>query len=441
MTNQKWIAYALEQGFEAFEVYQLLEQNKSVSWFSGQVDSFVTSRVLGTSLRGIIGGKMANYSLEDPSDDNMEKVISGMIDQANAITSEEESVIRFPQETETVLSSKKWVRPSNEQIRELMKSLEEKAYAYDPRVVQVSGVSWDEVKTVRRIENSRGVRVEDGEYAQALFEGVAASENGQVKTGYKLEVIEDIAQFDQDEFVEKLCGDAVKQLGATSLPSGQYPVIIERGAMTSLFQAFTGLFSGDLISKGISPLKDKLEQKIFSDAITVVDDPRLCDAVSLANYDDEGCPTMTKTLVDGGVFKVIAHDSKSARKMGTESTGNGFRASYTSPVNVALKNCYIVPGERSLDEMCAAMGEGLVVTSLQGLHAGIDFVTTNFSLQCSGYWVKDGKRDHSVSLITIAANFLDLMKNAEEVGNDLKWSVGSVACPSVRFTSCAISGE
>ena len=90
MTNQKWIAYALEQGFEAFEVYQLLEQNKSVSWFSGQVDSFVTSRVLGTSLRGIIGGKMANYSLEDPSDDNMEKVISGMIDQANAITSEEE---------------------------------------------------------------------------------------------------------------------------------------------------------------------------------------------------------------------------------------------------------------------------------------------------------------------------------------------------------------
>ena len=127
--------------------------------------------------------------------------------------------------------------------------------------------------------------------------------------------------------------------------------------------------------------------------------------------------------------------------MGTESTGNGFRASYTSPVNVALKNCYIVPGEKSLDELCEAMGEGLVVTSLQGLHAGIDFVTTNFSLQCSGYWVKDGKRDHSVSLITIAANFLDLMKSAEEVGNDLKWSVGSVACPSVRFTSCAISGE
>ena len=441
MNNQKWIEYALQQGFEAFEIYQSLEQNKSVSWYGGQTDSFVTSRVLGTSLRGTMNGKMANYSVEDLSDSNMEKIISAMKAQAKAISSEEEAFIREPQETETVESDKKWVKPTNDQITDVLRIIEEKALGYDPRIVRVPMMSWEESKRTRVIVNSKGMSVEDSGYAQGVYAGVAAAENGQVKAGYKLKVVEDLSSFDADDFVEKLCGDALKQLGSTSLKSGQYPIIMSKEAMTTLLSSFTYMFSGDLISKGISPLRDKLGETVFSDKITVVDDPRLRDAVSIANYDDEGCPTREKKVVDSGVFTTILYDSKSAKKMGAESTGNGFRASYTSPVNVSPKNCYIVPGDKDLNALCEAMGDGLVITDLMGMHAGIDYVTSNFSLQCAGYWVKDGKRDHSVSLITMAANFLELMKNVEEVGSDIEWSFGNVACPSVRFTSCAISGE
>ena len=109
MNNQKWIDYALTQGFEAFEIYQLLGQTKAVSWFEGQRDSFVTSRVLGTSLRGTVNGKLANYSVEDPSDSNMEKVVADMKAQAEAITSDEEAIIRKPEDTDKVESIKNWV--------------------------------------------------------------------------------------------------------------------------------------------------------------------------------------------------------------------------------------------------------------------------------------------------------------------------------------------
>ena len=441
MNNQKWIKYALEQGFEAFEIYQSLEQNKSVSWYGGQTDSFVTSRVLGTSLRGTVNGKMANYSVEDLSDSNMEKIISAMKAQANAISSEEEAFIREPQDTEPVEPEKKWVKPSNDQITDTLRAIEEKALGYDPRIVRVPMMSWEESKRTRVIVNSKGMSVEDSGYAQGVYAGVAAAEKDQVKAGYKLKVVEDLSTFDADDFVDKLCGDALKQLGSTSLRSGQYPIIMDKHAMTTLLSSFTYMFSGDLISKGISPLRDKLGEKVFSEKVTVIDDPRFKDAVSIANYDDEGCPTREKKVVDGGVFSTILYDSKSAKKMGAESTGNGFRASYTSPVNVSPRNCYIVSGDRDLDALCEAMGDGLVITELMGMHAGIDYVTSNFSLQCAGYWVKDGKRDHSVSLITMAANFLELMKSVEEVGNDIEWGFGNVASPSVRFTSCAISGE
>ncbi len=441
MNKQKWIEYALSQGFEAFEIYQMLEQEKSVSWYEGQMDSFVTSHVLGTSLRGTVNGKLANFSVEDPSDSGMEKIVAAMKTQAEAISSDETAVIRKPEKTEEVKSLKNWVRPSNEQIRDVLDTLEKKIRSYDPRIVQVAGIHWQEVTTKREIVNSNGLSVEDGGYAQVLFAGAAAAENGTVKNAYKVEVVEDLGSFDLDGYVEKLCGEILKKLGASSIRSGQYPVILEKDAMTNLFTAFTGLFSGDLISKGISPLKDSLGKTVFSEKITVIDDPKLQDAITVSNYDDEGCPTRSKKLVDSGVFTTIAYDSKSALKMGTESTGNGFRRSYTSPVSVSPKNCYIVPGKKDLDELCASMGEGLVITTLMGLHAGIDFVTTNFSLQCEGYWVREGRRDRSVSLITMAANFLELMKSVEEVGSDLEWKTGSIACPSIRFRSCAISGE
>jgi PmbA protein len=55
--------------------------------------------------------------------------------------------------------------------------------------------------------------------------------------------------------------------------------------------------------------------------------------------------------------------------------------------------------------------------------------------------VKDGKRDQSVTLVTVAANFLELMKKVTDVGSDLDWKYRSVVAPSIAFASCAISGE
>ena len=120
---------------------------------------------------------------------------------------------------------------------------------------------------------------------------------------------------------------------------------------------------------------------------------------------------------------------------GTESTGNGFAG------GIAPMGCCIVPGDKSLEELCSDMDEGLVVTEIQGLHAGLDHVTADFSLQCQGYLVKNGKRDRSVSLITVAGNFLDLMKHVVAVGSDLDWKYRTVAAPSIAFESIAVSGE
>lgn len=441
MNKQLWIEKALSKGMECIEIYQSLQSKKEITWFEGQMDTMVSSKVLGTSIRGIVDGNMTNMALEDADDEKMDSILDHMIEQSKIVSTNEKDNLRKPEEITEVTNNRTWVKPSMEEIKEVLSTLEKKCLEYDSRVVQASYLCFEEAHGTREITNSYGVNVADEDMMQALVCSVVVSEDGEVKDDTDVEIIYDIKDFDMDKFVSKLCDNALLKLKTTSLPSGNYPVIFKTEAMTSLFACFTGLFSGELIFKGISPLKDKENTKIFSDLITIIDDPRNPDSLTVAAFDDEGCPTRRKVLVDKGVFTSMIHNTKSALRMKSESTGNGFKSGYASNVEVQPLNCFIKPGEKSLDEMCKDMNEGLVITELAGLHAGIDFVTTNFSLQCSGYYVKDGKRDHSVSLITVAANFLELLNDVVEVGSDLDWQYKQIVTPSIRFNKCAISGE
>ncbi len=127
--------------------------------------------------------------------------------------------------------------------------------------------------------------------------------------------------------------------------------------------------------------------------------------------------------------------------MQTESTGNGFKGGYASPVSVSPMNLYIEPGDQSLAQLEERMQDGLVITDLEGLHAGIDFVSTNFSLQARGCLVQGGKRTQSVTLITAAGSFMELMNDVTAVGSDIDWSYRQLVSPSILFGKMAISGE
>lgn len=441
MNKELWIKRAKELGIDELEIYEQLSVSRSLSWFEGKTDTFTTSRVLGISLRAIADGKQAEMALEQADDETMDEILGSLREQAKAVSSSDVSALRAPEETEEVKSKRHFVKPSVEAIQEALGEIEKKVLAYDPRIIQMGAAEWVEESTVRRITNSLGLHVEEEGCYQFLFAEAAAMDGEEVKTAYKVEIVEDLADYDRDLFVKKLSDELLGKLGGRSLPTGQYKIILEKDAMTSLFMVMSSMFSGELINKGISPVRDKMGEKIFSELITVVDDPKNTDCLEVANYDDEGCPTRRKELVKDGVFKMALHSTKTAMAAGTESTGNGFKGDYTAPVSVQPKNCMIVPGEKSLEELQEEMGEGLVITDLQGLHAGINPVTTDFSLQCQGYYVKDGKKAYGVTLVTVAANYLELMKDVVAVGSDLEWKYLPIACPSVLFKGAAISGE
>lgn len=441
MNKQLWMDTAKKLGIQEFEIYQSTTTEKEMTWFQGQVDTLVSSKVTGTSIRGIVDGKMANMALEEIDDSQCEKILHSLMEQALIVSSEEVDSLRKPESIEYVKKDVTWHMASTESVKKILESLESKILNYDSRIIQVGYLGYSQATGSRSIVNTLKMDVSDYDEMQYIVASVVVKQNEEIKDASLVEVVYDFDTYDLDSFVSNVCEKALKKLGASSIPSCTCPVIFEKDAMTSLFAAFTGLFNGELMYKGISPLKDKLNEQIFSDQITIVDDPKNTDCLSIANFDDEGCPTYAKTLVDHGKYVMMLHDTRSANRMHTSSTGNGFKSGYASSVSVQPMNCYIVPGNDSLEALCKKIQNGFVVQDLAGLHAGLDFVSTNFSLQCSGFWVKDGKRDKNVTLVTVANNFLDMMKHVISVGNDLDWSYHQVVSPSIAFEKCTISGE
>lgn len=66
-------------------------------------------------------------------------------------------------------------------------------------------------------------------------------------------------------------------------------------------------------------------------------------------------------------------------------------------------NFYFKPGKRTLEEMMASIGEGLVITEMSGMHAGANPVSGDFSLLSKGYTIENGRKGRAVEQITVAA--------------------------------------
>ena len=67
------------------------------------------------------------------------------------------------------------------------------------------------------------------------------------------------------------------------------------------------------------------------------------------------------------------------------------------------------------DALMQSLGDGLFVTELSGLHAGVNGVSGEFSLLCKGQLVKGGKALRPAAYITLGGTFLGLLQAVETV--------------------------
>ncbi len=444
MTNEQFIrdllAAAQKAGIGEAEAYYNQSESFQALVNKGELEQYEVNTSGGLSLRGLVGGKMGTAYTEAFDASAIDMLVQGVLQSAALITDEDEQFIFAGSPAyETVDGSGDLGEPS-ERI-DMALTLDRVGRGTDPRVTEMQYAMLQTGHEAVRIVNTHGLNLShEGDYCFA-FASVVAREGERVSTGGMVRTASDLKKLDPEAIAKEAVEEAVFQLGASPCESGAMPVIFNNYMMTAMLECFSGVFSAEAAQKGLSLLKDREGEMIAAPCVTIVDDPLKKGAMFSRPFDDEGVATYTKRIVEGGVLRTLLHNLKTAKKAGCASTGNAAKGSYASPVTVAPRNMTIQKGDKDLPALCAEVGQGFVITDLDGLHAGTDEVSGDFSLLAKGYLIEDGKKGRAIEQVTVAGNFFQMLKDIVAVGSDAKQSMSGFECPSVWVRSLSVAGK
>lgn len=429
--------------FDEYEVYYVDRESLSINVYNEEVEKYNLTTSYGLSFRGKINGKIGYSYTEILDEYAIEMLVKNAKESALTIENED---IQFIYEGDKEYSAVNTYYNTLENIPadkliDLALNMEKEAKTLDNRVVSFGGCGIGYNKAKYGIINSKGLNLENKSNLLSAYVVPIIKNQEDMHDGMGYIIATSLDEVNPKLLAQDGVNEALSRIGGRSIPSGKYNTIINNEAMVSLLSTFAGVFSGDAAQKGLSLLKGKEGEIIANKKVTLLDNPHLENGLASVPFDDEGVATKKKDIIHEGKLITLLHNLKTAHKGNTKSTGNGFKNSYASPVGVSPTNLYLEKGEKSFDDLLKEIGEGLLITEFAGLHSGANSITGDFSLAAKGFYIKEGKKEYPVEQITVAGNFFDLLKNIEEIGNDLKFPMSSVGSPSVKVDGLSIAGK
>lgn len=407
------------------EVYRINSKGCSIKMFEKELETYEVADVSTYNIKAKINNKIVQMDLDNINNpsrilDTLESIAISVDDESEEELAKNEDKIDGI-ETYTELDLNQVV---NDFI-EIYKLKDE--YRLLDKITLYFNSSYVE----RAIINSLGTDLKDSNYIIDLSAEVIVKDGEKVQTGY-FEL--PLKKYDIQLFKRKtvsLIEDTITKLNCSSQASSKYKVLLNNECVYEIINSLSEAFTEEQISKKVSPFTDKYQKKIFSDKITIVEDPSNSQYIGKRLFDDEGTPTYFKKIVEKGVFTSKLYNNKYASKANTTSTGNSY----------GVRNMYITPGNKTNDELLEEMKNGILIDNIEGLHAGFNKTTGNFSLQAEGYLIENGKKVKPLNMIVISTDIFELLSNVIEVGNDLEFFSINGGAPSLLVDNITIAGK
>jgi PmbA protein len=236
--------------------------------------------------------------------------------------------------------------------------------------------------------------------------------------------------------VGKRAGErAVKRLNARKAATAKVPIVYDPRVSRGLLGHLASAINGASIARGTSFLKDKMGERIFPAGMRIVDDPRRLRGLASKPFDGEGVATAKRNFVEDGVLQSWFLDMRSARQLGSQTTGHAARGT-GGPPSPSATNLYMAPGALTPAELMADIKEGLYVTELIGM--GVNGITGDYSRGAAGFMIRDGAIAEPVAEITIAGSLSEMFAHLTPA-SDLVFKRGTDA-PTIRVEGMTLAG-
>lgn len=436
---QDLIATAERAGADSADAVAMDGASVSHAWRLGKTERLERSEEGDIGLRVFIGQRQAIVSTTDRRPSGLRDLAERAVAMARVVPEDDYNGLADPGQIATEfpdLAIEDPVEPTPEQLIERARTAEEAALAVEG-VSNSEGAeaSWSRVSIALAASNGFA-----GHYSRS-YHAVGVSVLAGEGTGMERDYDHSVAVFAEDltdpaELGRRAAEKTVKRLNPRKVKSCQVPVVYDPRVAGSMIGHLAGAISGAAIARGTSFLKDKLDQMVFAEGVTIVEDPRRARGHASKPFDGEGLPTRRKSIIDKGRLTTWLLDLRSARQLGMESTGNAGRGA-SSPPSPSATNLWMEPGSVSRDDLIKGVDRGLYVSEMIGM--GVNGVTGDYSRGAAGFWIESGELTYPVSEITIAGNLKTMFANVTPA-DDLVFRFATNA-PTLRIDGMTIAGD
>ncbi|WP_294632023.1 TldD/PmbA family protein [uncultured Bacteroides sp.] len=422
--------FALKNGCQAAKVILYANSNTSFELRDAKMDRLQQASECGLGLNLYVDGRYGNYSTNRLNKAELEKFIKNGIESTRYLATDEFRVLPDPEryykggKPDLKLFDDRISGISPDDKVAIARAAAEEALGKDSRIISVessysdgenasyrlisngfegeSKSTWYSVSTSVAIKGEGEARPSDYWYGSSLFYDALP------KTGIGAKALERV----------------LRKLGQKKVQSGKYTMVVDPMNSGRMLNPVLSALYGSSLQQKNSFLIDKLEQKVVSDKLTLIDDPHVVGATGSRYFDGEGVATKRCPIFENGVLKTYFFDTYNAKKMGVAPTISG-------PSRLVL-----TPGDKDLNGLIADVSKGILVTGLNGGNSNSN--TGDFSYGIEGFLIENGKLTQPVNEMNVTGNFLTLWSSLAAIGNDAhkdrSWLIPSLVFEGVDFS-------
>ena len=323
-----------------------------------------------------------------------------------------------------------------------IKSLKDKVIEAENAGLNVKGVTnsegaeigWNKSKIY--LFNSNGLNVSYQSSSYDIYAVLIAGRGTLMEREYEFASSVFEKDLTKSSLLGKKAGElAVKKINPKKIKTSKIPVIFSPRVANSFLKHLSSAINGNSITRGTSFLKKKLNKKIFSSNINIIDNPLKKKGLQSKPFDGEGLETKKTQIIKNGELKTWFLDLATAHQLRLKSTAHASR-NISSPPTPSPTNLYFEPSNISPKSLIGNIKKGVYLTELMG--SSVNLTNGDYSRGGSGFWIDKGEITYPINGITIADNLNEMFKKII-LANDLEFKHG-LNSPTMLIEDMIVAG-
>ena len=428
----KALGYSKAQETDIF----LSAQDLGLSRFAGgAIHQNVAHADIMLNIRSVTGKRLGRATTNDLSDEGVRKAVEAA--HQNALLMPEDPAFQGlprPSDAVQVASFDEATALCSPETRaQIVRGVCLQGKEHD---LNVSGACRTGVQEIA-VVSSHGTRAyHAGTFAGLIINTMSGSSAGWAKGGsWRL------SDMDTEALGREAVSKAVDGREPVAIEPGRYPVVLDTYAVDDILEALSLYGMGaQAVQEGRSWMNDIIGDQAMSPNVTIWDDGSASHGWPVP-FDAEGMPRRRVDVNTGGVVNTPVHNSYTAGKEGTVSTGH--QAYFTGgPI---ASNLFMQEGGSSLEELIGSTERGIYITRFfyTRLAHSKGCVMTGMTRDGT-FMIENGQITHPVKDLRFTQAYVEALAGVEQIGSESKLVLNEVGfatrVPALKLSSFNFTG-